>query len=173
MNWTAVAAVGEVAGAFGVIVSLIYLAAQVRANTRAEKASTYQALADASLQISLTLGSDPRVALTVTKGLAGVEVLSPAEAAQFQYLFHSLVRQLENGHFQYGNGTMDPEIWQGWTETIRGMIGSPGGRRMWASFRPRVRPSFADFIDREVLPTANEASTANYISAAPHSSPDS
>lgn len=35
MNWNAIAAIGQVLGAIGVVASLLYLAAQVRQNNRA------------------------------------------------------------------------------------------------------------------------------------------
>ena len=85
MNWEAMGATGEVIGAVGVIISILYLAVQVRSNTRSLKASTFQAACDASARISLALGSDPQVALVWQKGLAGVQELSPAEVSQFQY----------------------------------------------------------------------------------------
>ena len=37
MNWDAIGAVGEVVGAFAVVISLIYLATQIRAGTRAAR----------------------------------------------------------------------------------------------------------------------------------------
>lgn len=167
MNWEAIGATGELIGAAGVIISILYLAAQVRSNTRSLKASTFQAACDASARISLVLGSDPQVALVWQKGLAGAEELTTAEVAQFQYLFHSLLRQIENGHFQLQNGTMDQEIWLGWVESLRSILGSPGGTRVWPAFRPRMRPSFARFVEQEVLTSTSEAATANFLRARP------
>jgi hypothetical protein len=46
MDWSAIGAIAEIIGAAGVVVSLMYLAYQVRQNTRATKAGTRQALAD-------------------------------------------------------------------------------------------------------------------------------
>ena len=42
MSWDAIGAVAELLGAFGVIASLVYLANQMRQNTRAMRASAYQ-----------------------------------------------------------------------------------------------------------------------------------
>ena len=165
MDWGAVGAIGEVLGAIGVIVSLLYVATQVRRNTRSIRASAYQALCDASARFTVTLGSDPQVAATFHKGLAGVEELSPNEAAQFQWLFHTAIRQIENGHFQFGNGTMEAENWRGWQESLQGVVGSPGGRRMWTVVRPRMRLSFVEFVERDVLPATSEAATANFLRA--------
>jgi hypothetical protein len=40
MNWEAIGAVGEVAGAIGVIATLGYLAVQIRHNTRSVRAAS-------------------------------------------------------------------------------------------------------------------------------------
>ena len=39
MNWEAIAAVGEIVGATAVVVSLVYLAVQIRQNTRSNRVS--------------------------------------------------------------------------------------------------------------------------------------
>lgn len=44
MNWDALSAIGELLGAAGVIVTLIYLSMQVRQNTRAIRGSTLNML---------------------------------------------------------------------------------------------------------------------------------
>ena len=46
MNWEAVGAIGEILGAAGVIVTLGYLAAQIRANTRQSRAAMTQSIVD-------------------------------------------------------------------------------------------------------------------------------
>ena len=52
MDWNAVGAIGEVGGAIGVIVTLIYLAGQLRQNTRAMRSSTYQTYSGLAMNIS-------------------------------------------------------------------------------------------------------------------------
>ncbi len=44
MNWEAIAAVGELVGAFAVLITLIYLAVQIRQNTAAVATSTYESV---------------------------------------------------------------------------------------------------------------------------------
>ena len=48
MNWEAIGATGEIIGAVGVIVTLVYLAIQIRQNTASLKSSTLQARLEAS-----------------------------------------------------------------------------------------------------------------------------
>jgi len=61
MNWEAIGAVGEVAGAIGVIATLLYLAAQIRQNTRAMRGATQDAI-DERKQYELRWSSDIAVA---------------------------------------------------------------------------------------------------------------
>lgn len=42
MNWDAISAVGKLVGAAGVILTLVYLAIQIRQNTAAVKGATHQ-----------------------------------------------------------------------------------------------------------------------------------
>jgi hypothetical protein len=44
MNWQAIGAIGEIGGAVAVLVSLIYLATQIRQNTKMMRSSAKQEL---------------------------------------------------------------------------------------------------------------------------------
>jgi hypothetical protein len=39
---------------------------------------------------------------------------------------------------------------------------------MWRVVRPRMRPSFAGFVDSQILATATDSNTANYMNAPTH-----
>ncbi len=62
MNWDAVGAMAELVGAIGVIASLIYLAIQIRQNTRSLQANTFQTVADSSGQRLMTLAQNDELA---------------------------------------------------------------------------------------------------------------
>ena len=44
MNWDAIGAAGEIIGATGVLISLLYLASQIRKNTHAIESSAHQGM---------------------------------------------------------------------------------------------------------------------------------
>ena len=163
VNWEAVSAIGQVLGALAVVVSLIYLAAQVRQNTRVVRAATFQSVVETSLTFSTAIGAEGERAYTFNRGIAGAEDLTAAEEAQFIYLFHAWIRIVENGHYQFQSGMLEPQLWHGWVETARSLLGAPGGRRMWLTVRPRVRAAFAEFVDREVIPSAGADSAKNFL----------
>jgi hypothetical protein len=47
MNWEAITAVGQIVGAVGVIISVIYLAQQVRSNSRQTRLASMRTMSDA------------------------------------------------------------------------------------------------------------------------------
>ncbi len=51
MNWDAIGAIGEVIGALAVMISLIYLATQIRAGTKATRSQNIHAQTEQKLQI--------------------------------------------------------------------------------------------------------------------------
>ena len=93
MNWEAISAVGEIVAASAVVVSLIYLAAQIRHNTREldernvsyrltslnEVAKRYTSFRDAVLQ-------DPDLASVWHRGRRDLNELDQIERHRFDYL---------------------------------------------------------------------------------------
>ena len=80
MNWDAIGAIAETLGAVGVIASLVYLATQIRQNTRTVRSATYQSLNGVALQSQGNLAYDGETAEIVRKGMQDGSQLS--EAAQ-------------------------------------------------------------------------------------------
>ena len=155
-------AIGELVGGVAVIASLIFVGLQVRQNTISVRGANSQSVADASLRFATLLGSDPQVALTLNRGLAG-DSLDPGEQAQFTYLYHAWARQTEQCYFLFRNGTLDEELWVGLTETSKSFLGRPGGARMWPSIRPRVRAAFGNYVDQVILPASNASHAQNLL----------
>jgi len=112
MNWEAISAVGEVVGAIAVVVTLIYLAVQVRRGTSATQAASIQAAAATDHEFLLTLGSDPVTAQLWASYLAAPETLPEDQEMQGHLLIASLLRRLENIQIQNRLGTLSAEGWQ-------------------------------------------------------------
>ena len=96
MNWTAIGAIGEILGAAGVIITLVYLARQVRQNTRATKLSTAQSIATAARDWNRPLLLDPELAWTFQVGTEDPTQLDEKEQARFIELCFSLFRMFED-----------------------------------------------------------------------------
>ncbi len=127
MNWTAIGALGEILGAFGVIITLIYLARQIRQNTKASRLSTANAVAAAARDWNAPLLQDPELAWTFQVGTEDPTLLDEKEQARFVELCFSLLRMFEDMHYQYQT---DPSF-----ETSS----TPMGHRKWLPGAPWLR----------------------------------
>ena len=67
MSWEAAGAIGEILGATGVIVTLLYLARQTRINTRAIEASSAREITIAESELHRDLSRDPSLKKTFQK----------------------------------------------------------------------------------------------------------
>ena len=119
MNWEAIGAIGEIVGAAAVVVTLIYVAVQLRHTTeatqaarRATQAASFQAASALDQDFLLTVGKDPATAQLWVAYLTAPETLSADQELQANLLFVSFLRRLENLYFQNRLGTLSDEGWQ-------------------------------------------------------------
>jgi hypothetical protein len=98
--------IGEILGAVAVLCSLIYLAVQIRQNTRSVEANTMQDLSEGYKGIYLTMATDPILAPIMLKQANGIELTEEEDFRLFA--FQAVVwRATENMFFQAQRGTID------------------------------------------------------------------
>ena len=122
--------IGEVVGAFAVIVSLLYLAIQVRQNIASERSARVSDIAEPLAEFTGQLGQDPTLARLHVRGFAEIQ-LDSSERIQRGFLMLSIMRKLENGFAQYRLGIVNQQEWRGWSTPVLGVLRSPGGERWW------------------------------------------
>ena len=151
MNWIAIGAIGEALGAAGVIASLLYLAAQVRAGRRASaveaKLESTRLLNDF---IDLLIKS-PELNTLIIKGIADIDSLSEEEYLSFSNMLFKGFWYFSAGHFQYRMGTLDDSDWHEVRAVMRYWLRGPGCQTWWEKIgRSMLGPEFVKFIDSEI-----------------------
>jgi len=131
MNWEAIGAVGELAGAVVVVVSLVYLAAQVRHNTEQARLSSVQAV-NASNDSAFNPIYIPENTRIWTKGHSNPESLDAHEAQVFGMLMTRLVASFDSTTYQFRHGAFDPERYEGTALFFASFISTPGGSKWYA-----------------------------------------
>jgi hypothetical protein len=85
-------AIGEILGAVAVIITLLYLATQIRQNTRSLRSAASSAVNDALQQINSRWADDPNGFVDVwLRGCADLESLSPEERVRWERHMLSLL----------------------------------------------------------------------------------
>jgi len=151
MTWDAIGALGEVIGAAGVIASLLYLAVQVRASTRA---SAVEAKLRSTRLLSDYMDSlihDPELNDLLRRGLADLQSLSETESNRFAQLTLKAFWFFSAQHFQFRIGTLSESDWQETRSPLHLFLRSPGFRSWWVERgRASFGPEFREFIEAEM-----------------------
>ena len=150
MNWDAIGAIGEVVGAAGVIITLGYLAVQIRQNTASLRAAAVQALTEASASFNDLLASDADLARIILSGAGDPDSLQLEERPRFGFALLALLRRVENIQRQTHQGRLSREDWVGIHASTMFLMSQPGCRNWWAENSLRFNPDFSKWLDREL-----------------------
>ena len=144
MNWEAIGAIGETIGALAVVVTLAYLAVQIRQNNDLLRSGSRQALVTNDIT---SLSVNMRNADVFAK-FAEMGELSAEEQMQLSFIFALDLRNREFEYFQYKNGLLDEETWLAYRHVILINHASELGRKWWDRVgRGIVDPGFAKLVD--------------------------
>ena len=119
MNWDAIGAIGEVVSAVGVVGTLVYLAIQIRANTKESRLTATGEISreyNAYLQHITADAELSRIWLTAIDG--DVNDLTENERARAIMGMGNIIRVLESAFIQYQSGRMEPTSWEGYEKMI-------------------------------------------------------
>ena len=148
MNWEAVGAIAELAGALGVIVSLVYLASQIRQNTKSLQSNAFQAVSDSAIQRFLALAQDDDLADLYLTGISDWKSLSARERLQFDMWMRASLRGFENYYYQHKNGLLEEQLWAAHLEALRANVAPKGFAEWWLRARVTFSADFVDTVDR-------------------------
>ena len=125
MNWDALGAIAELLGAIAVLMTLVYLAIQLRQNNAFAQAQAMQARTDTQINMISFVMSNPEylnaiVALTKSVGGSASEEVSQEERNKATIALSVMRTTLENTFEQYKKGLIGRDFYEGVTvQTIR------------------------------------------------------
>jgi hypothetical protein len=114
-----------------VVISVLYLAIQVRQNTRSVRAATYQAFSESFRDFRNVLLGDERLGAVWGRGLRSRSELSQTERSQFDALLMNFLRGVEVSFYQETNGLLDAAFYNGWLDEALTIWRQPGPREWW------------------------------------------
>ncbi len=148
MNWEMIGAIGEIAGAAAVVLTLAYLARQVRESARQDRRHQSAQLARDSTKIGDAILRDPLLPGIFLRGLRDFESLDEEETLRFGALLVNAVRQQETLFYFHREGGIHDFQARSIEATAREMMVSPGAQAWWALRRQWFSPEFQVEVDR-------------------------
>jgi hypothetical protein len=147
MDINTLAAWGEFLGGIAVVASLIYLASQIRQNSRLLEAAAEDSRIGMYTSTSAMMVSDPEVARIFWDGVEDRAALSEEDRRRFDPLmsmmYQGFAQQWEHQRTGHASAT-------GWELQERGMrwqSSRAGARHWWAQYRELYAPGFQAYVD--------------------------
>lgn len=148
MTLSDLANIGSFVSGIAVVVSLIYLALQVRHAQRTQRALMHQARTERVINAALT-SMQTEIADTVTK-IVNSNELSSREMLQTYYYMRIQVAVVEDALWQYDAGFLDQESLDTAVLNLQRVMLFPAVRAAWLMLRPQLAPVVRDRLDKLV-----------------------
>ena len=143
--------VGDFVGGIAVIVTLAYLAVQIRRSTRATRVATLQQWVAMAATVNSTLSASPDFARLYREGCENYEDLQPHERSQFMAFMFQNFNLFESLFLQAQHGEVDDAFFEAKMSTMLGGFAHLGVRQWWNKYAaPNFDPRFRQFVERRL-----------------------
>jgi hypothetical protein len=146
---------GELVGAIAVVVSLVYLAFQIRQNTRqidhntqAARASAFDSSIAHTMVARQAIFENADVARIYHEGSIDPDSLTEQERLRYRLIVHNVLWSIWNLQSQAQVGDLAAETWQAQLMILRRIMSSKGARWFWSSYSEEFGASFQEEVAR-------------------------
>ncbi len=139
--------IGEFLGSIAVLISLIYLAIQVKSSTEATKMSTYQSVVSDFGALNRSMAGTPDLSILFVNAMEDFHTLNADEKARVSQLFFVAFHYFENMYYQNQKGYLEDDVWLGWKRLMLTYYSRPGFQTWWSIRRDVFSASFAVFLE--------------------------
>lgn len=150
MDLDALANIGEFVGGVFVIVTLIYLAYQVRQNTKALRIENYSRVLERMSALQSRIAAEPGLNRLFMVGAEDPARLTRAERTRFAWALYELFGAAEFMYHQSLEKALPAPVWNRWQETIRWWLSYPGVRAWWDAKPAPLTRDFETFGARMI-----------------------
>ena len=147
MNWEAVSAIAEWLGVILIVVSLAYVALQIRQNTHAMRAVTELETGRIWSELHARMAHSPDMVDIWDKGLTDPANLAPTEKRRFIWFVAEYFHVVENLYRQRELGFLSLESWLQHEKVAAGLLVHPLLKSWWRSGVSSYSNEFRGAID--------------------------
>jgi len=148
MNWSAISAVADVVAAIAVVVSLVYLASQIRSGIRALRTTMRDNVFHSLQEWNYVVASDQELPAIFQRGAADFDSLDEKERARFVHIMFSFFKLFENIYLHNREGSVGEEAWTQNKMFLSLYVNQPGCRHYWENRKAAYDSRFREMVDR-------------------------
>jgi hypothetical protein len=144
--------IGEVIGAIGVVISLVYVGVQIRENTEEMRAMNRQQLIGRAHEATARFALSPELAAVLAK-VATSDPLTSGEQVQYGYLIRSMLYDVQEAFVLNREGRLDDAYWETRAAVVRSYMSSPMARSVYERDKAlgTLLPVFVAWMDESIL----------------------
>ena len=154
MNWEALGAIAESVGAIAVFVSLVYVAVQIRQNTKqfsrsieANQLAAFERNVESGNRIRELLILHPDLAQLLLTGFKGYKELKGSEKFRFSMLLRNIFSGMQGGYIRQLSMKHDPLEFEGTARMLDEILLNQGAQDWLDENEPDWRPAFRELVD--------------------------
>jgi len=137
MDWVVVGVVAEIVGAVAVVITLIYLAIQVRDSNQQARIATTQDVVDQAARWKELIAADEKLAEVYSRGMADFIQLSDHERTRFDFLIRARLQIATGAVLARDAKLLNPNPGELEERVIEGeilnMLEQPGFQQWWST----------------------------------------
>ncbi len=145
---------GEFFGAIAVVVTLVYLASQLRQNTNALRSTVYTSYVQ-NANAWCHLASSNAEDLASLGGLSSLDQMNQEQTILWQSFMFSTLNQWEEVYLHFRAGSLDKDVYEAKVRAFQKSIDwAPLGgmlRQSWEGWKDGYTEAFQQFMENEVI----------------------
>ena len=146
MDLEALGNLGDFIAAIATLITLVYLAIQIRQNTTAVELASRRELSS-EIQASFSPIYQPGYPRIWRLGLTDPDRLDEEERAVFTLLLDRLLYSFQTTVDQHERMPLSSEVFESTLQLFRGILSTPGGARYWKRNAPRFSGLLRRYLD--------------------------
>ena len=151
MNWEALGASAELVGSAGVVISLLYLAGQIRQNSKQLRHTAATSVLNKTSSFLQGMAFTPGTGDLWARGLRGFsELRDDDERVRVGALLTDLFRTYEEAYHYRLAGVVEDWTWTNLKGALVSVVTTPGFSEWWSLRSDWFGKEFRDFIEVEV-----------------------
>ena len=155
MNWDALGAIGELVGAAAVVLTLGYLAVQIRQASKSSRQQSYNDLVTRRTNLLNKMVESDNVTAIVIAGMRG-DAMKEGEAQRFTSWSLNYVSHMQDVYLQWRAGLVEENVWLAERQFLAVLVELPGFAAWWQVATHYYLPEFISEVAKlEPIPVVD------------------
>jgi len=162
MNWEAIGAAGEVFGAIAVVISVVYLAIQVRKQIEESRLSATRELHEHYQNLMDAVTRDEAMVELYSRAVQNYDKLPRGERLRMSLMFQRMFRQMEQVYLHTTKGNLDPGFFRSIDSIHLEILTYPGVRQWWVGSKGFFDDDFREHTEAVLVKALEKGYSSSF-----------